>query len=138
MIADDDLAATEAAGGAFDGGESLGENRLERCAFVGGGARWQGASKLGRLVTGLDAAKNRIFGETFFGPEDFKLDGFLGYRRKLSGNRFRPELTVQINVTNLTGEDSVMPLRYNPDKSGYTRVLLFEPRKFRLTAGMEF
>jgi hypothetical protein len=107
-------------------------------AFVGGGARWQGASKLGRLVTGLDAAKNRIFGETFFGPEDFKLDGFLGYRRKLSGNRFRPELTVQINVTNLTGEDSVMPLRYNPDKSGYTRVLLFEPRKFRLTAGMEF
>ena len=37
VIADDDLAATEAAGGAFDGGESLGQNRLERYAFVGGG-----------------------------------------------------------------------------------------------------
>ncbi len=31
-----------------------------------------------------------------------------------------------------------MPLRYNNFKSGYTRVLLLEPRKFRMTAGLEF
>lgn len=42
------------------------------------------------------------------------------------------------NVSNLTDEDAVMPLRYNGDKSGYARVLLFEPRKFWLTAGLMF
>ena len=31
-----------------------------------------------------------------------------------------------------------LPLRYNADKSGYRRVMLFEPRKVRLTAGFEF
>jgi len=32
----------------------------------------------------------------------------------------------------------VMPLRYNNFKSGMTRVLLLEPRKFRLTVGLGF
>ncbi len=41
-------------------------------------------------------------------------------------------------MTNLTNEDEVMPLRYNPNKSGYLRVLLFEPRKFRVTASLAF
>lgn len=31
-----------------------------------------------------------------------------------------------------------MPLRYNANKSGYSRVLLNEPRKFRLTMSAEF
>ena len=49
VIADDDLAAAEPAGGAFDGGERLGENRVERSAFVGGG------SDTGAKLVGLGA-----------------------------------------------------------------------------------
>ncbi len=55
-----------------------------RGAFVGGGARWQSKSKLGRALLGRAANGNRILGETYYGPEDFKLDAFVGYRRKLS------------------------------------------------------
>lgn len=109
-----------------------------RGAFVGGGLRWQGQSKLGRALLGRNATGNRIFGETYYGPEDFKMDAFVGYRRKLSFRQRSPELTLQLNVTNLTDENEVMPLRYNSNKSGYVRVLLFEPRKFRLTAGLAF
>ena len=53
-------------------------------------------------------------------------------------SRGKPQLLVQFNVSNLTDEDEYMPLRYNPLVSGYARVLLLEPRKFRLTVGLEF
>lgn len=107
-------------------------------AFLGGGARWQSEPKLGRKLLGRTAAGLRILGDTIYGPEDFKMDGFVGYRRKLSFGKRSPELTVQLNVTNLTNEDEVMPLRYNPTGSGYLRVLLYEPRKFRFTVGLAF
>ena len=110
-----------------------------RGVFLGGGARWQSKSKIGRQVVGRDAKGRAIYGETYYGPEDFKMDAFFGYRRKTPVGRFRPQLTIQLNVSNLTDEAEVMPLRYNADKSaGYRRVMLFEPRKFRLTAGLEF
>ncbi|MDO8632409.1 MAG: hypothetical protein Q7R41_18150, partial [Phycisphaerales bacterium] len=116
---------------------TLTEGRLKG-TYLGAGVRWQGESKLGRVVLGRDAVGNRIFGDTVYGPENFKMDAFVGYRRKISIRSFRPEFTVQLNVTNLTDEDEVMPLRYNPLFSGYARVLLFEPRKFRLTVGLAF
>lgn len=104
--------------------------------FAGGGARWQSEPKLGREVTGRTASGNRIFGRTLYGPVDFKVDAFVGYRRKLSVFRRNTDFSVQLNVTNLTDEDELMPLRYNPLLSGYARVLLVEPRKFRLTASL--
>lgn len=109
-----------------------------RGGFVGGGLRWQGPPRLGRAYLGRAPNGNRLWGETFFGPEDFKADAFAGVRRRLGAARLAPELTVQVNVTNLTDEDTVMPLRYNTLKSGYTRVLLLEPRKTRLTVGIAF
>lgn len=66
------------------------------------------------------------------------MDAFVGYRRKLTQLAGKPQLLVQVNVSNLTDEDEYMPLRYNPLVSGYKRVLLLEPRKFRLTVGLEF
>lgn len=107
-------------------------------AFVGGGARWSGEPKLGRRLVGRTADGLRLLGDTLYGPVDFKLDAFAGYRRKLGSLPRAPELSVQLNVTNLTDEDEVMPLRYNPTLSGYARVLLFEPRKLRLTASLAF
>lgn len=113
------------------------EGRL-RGAFAGAGVRWQDKSKLGRALLGRAPDGSRILGETYYGPEDFKMDAFVGHRRKLSLGKLAPELTVQLNVTNLTDEDEFMPLRYNANKSGYVRALLLEPRKFRLTAGLSF
>jgi iron complex outermembrane recepter protein len=113
------------------------EGRLKG-VFAGMGFRWQGKSKLGRYVTGRDSKGLRIFGDTIYGPEDFKMDAFLGYRQRVSMFNRKPQLLVQLNVSNLTDEDEYMPLRYNPLVSGYTRVLLLEPRKFRLTVGLEF
>ena len=107
-------------------------------AFLGGGVRWQSEPKLGRKLVGRTVEGLRLLGDILYGPEDFKLDAFVGYRRKLSLRRLSPELTLQLNVTNLTDEDEVMPLRYNPTGSGYLRVLLYEPRKFRFTAGLSF
>ncbi|MDO8545640.1 MAG: TonB-dependent receptor plug domain-containing protein [Opitutaceae bacterium] len=121
----------------ISGRYSLTEGRLKG-AFAGMGLRWQGKSKLGRYITGRDAKGFRIFGDTIYGPEDFKMDAFLGYRRRLSSVAGKPQLLVQLNVSNLTDEDEFMPLRYNPLVSGYSRVLLLEPRKFRVTVGLEF
>jgi iron complex outermembrane receptor protein len=111
------------------------EGRLKG-AFVGGGARWASEPKLGRELLGRTTEGLRILGRTLYGPEDFKMDAFVGYRRKISFLNRAPELTLQLNVTNLTDEDEVMPLRYNPTQSGYARVLLYEPRKFRFTVGL--
>jgi outer membrane receptor protein involved in Fe transport len=121
----------------LSGRYTLSEGRLKG-AFAGMGVRWQGKSKLGRLITGRDNNGFRTFGDTIYGPEDFKMDAFLGYRRKLTGLPGKPQLLVQLNVSNLTDEDEFMPLRYNPLMTGYARVLLLEPRKFRLTVGLEF
>lgn len=116
---------------------SFTEGRLKG-TFLGGGARWQSEPKLGRKLIGRTAEGQRILGDTLYGPVDFKMDAFVGYRRKLSVLKRNSEFTLQLNVTNFTNEDEVMPLRYNPTGSGYLRVLLYEPRKFRLTAGVTF
>ena len=121
----------------LSGRYSFTEGRLKG-AFAGMGLRWQGKSKLGRYITGRDSNGFRTFGKTIYGPEDFKLDAFLGYRHRLSTLPRKPQLLVQLNVSNLTDEDEFMPLRYNPLVSGYARVLLLEPRRFRLTVGLEF
>jgi outer membrane receptor protein involved in Fe transport len=121
----------------ISGRYSFTEGRLKG-TFAGMGLRWQGKSKLGRVITGRDAKGFRTFGDTIYGPENFKADAFIGYRRKLSNVTGQPQLLLQLNISNLTDEDEFMPLRYNPLGSGYSRVLLLEPRKFRFTIGLEF
>jgi hypothetical protein len=102
------------------------ERRLKG-VFIGGGMRWQDRAKLGRNST-----------RTIWGPEDFKVDAFIGYRGPLPLRNRKAELTAQVNVTNLTDEPSLVPLRYNALQTGYTRVLLNEPRAFRFTLRIGF
>ena len=106
--------------------------------FVGGGARWQSTSDLGREFLGRTAEGSRILGDVIKGPEDFKVDAFLGYRTKAKWLGDKTELTLQLNITNLTDEDTVVPLRYNQGETGYLRVLLREPRRYRVTFGLAF
>lgn len=107
-------------------------------AFIGGGVRWQDRSKLGRVIESTTPDGTDLYGRTLIGPEDFKADAFVGYRRRVAIRGRSAELTVQVNVTNLTGEDEVMPLRYNSRQSGYLRVLLQDPRRVRLTTSLTF
>jgi len=48
------------------------------------------------------------------------------------------DLTLQLNVKNLTNENEFMPLRYNANFSGYARVILVEPRQFRGSISLSF
>jgi len=89
-------------------------------AFIGGGIRWQSKPMNGRLITGRRANGNAIYGDPIYGPEDFKMDGFAGYRMAL-GSEHKTSLLFQLNVRNLTNEDSVMPLRFNNNFSGLSR-----------------
>jgi outer membrane receptor protein involved in Fe transport len=106
--------------------------------FVGGGVRWQARSKLGRVITGQAADGSDLYGRTLIGPDDFKVDAFAGHRRRIGLRGRGADLTLQLNVTNLTDEDPMMPMRYNANQSGYLRILLQDPRRLRLSAGVSF
>jgi iron complex outermembrane recepter protein len=116
---------------AFTGGTLKG-------AFIGGGVRWQARSKLGRVILGQGPDGKDLYGRALFGPEDFKVDAFAGYRRRVALRGRSAELTLQLNVTNLTDEEPMMPMRYNATQTGYLRILLQDPRRMRLTAGLSF
>jgi len=113
------------------------EGRLKG-AFIGGGVRWQDRSKLGRVIESTTPDGTDVYGRTLVGPEDFKMDAFVGYRRRVPLRGRNVEYLVQVNVTNLTDEDELMPLRYNSQQSGYLRILLHDPRKVRLTTSLNF
>ena len=106
--------------------------------FVGAGARWQSKPKNGRLITGRQANGNAIYGSAVYGPEDFKMDCFFGYKKPFQIRNRKTELSLQLNVRNVTDEDEVMPLRYNNKFSGLSRTQLFDPRNYRLTVGLDF
>jgi outer membrane receptor protein involved in Fe transport len=106
--------------------------------FVGGGVRWQSKPKLGRRVASYAPDSSPIFGETVYGAEDFKMDAFVGHRRRVAFAGLSSRLTIQLNVRNLTNEDEPMPLRYNAQFTGYSRLILQEPRSYRLSLGFDF
>jgi len=106
--------------------------------FIGGGARWQSRPKNGRYIIGRQPSGNAIYGAAFYGPEDFKLDGFIGYKRRFAILNRKTELTLQLNARNLTDEDDEMPLRLNNNFTGLSRTTLLEPRSFRLTTSINF
>lgn len=113
------------------------ENALKGLSF-GGSVRWESKPKLGREFEGRDENGQRILGDFIYGDEALKVDAFVSYRRKVDWFPKQSSLILQLNVTNLTDEDTLVPLRYNQGESGYYRVLLREPRKVRMTVGMDF
>ncbi len=107
-------------------------------AFFGGGARWASRARLGRVISGYTAKGSVIYGDSIFGPEDFMMDAFVGYRTRLALGGRKQNVTVQLNLRNLTDEDVFQPLRYNDTLTGVRRGLMREPRSFRVTFGIEY
>lgn len=101
---------------------------------IGGGVRWE--DKVG---IGFGVSQNQ-FGsyaldpnKPFYGPSHTFLDLFLRSRYDLGRNR---ELTVQLNIKDLTDHDELVPFFANPDGSQLYRIL--EGRLFTMSATLEF
>jgi|GEM_PF-606684 len=105
---------------------------------VGGGVRWQEAAIIGREFLGVDDLNNSLFGDTFEGDDFFNVDAFISYKRKIEMGSKSANLTLQLNISNLTDEDNVRTLRFNRDRSGVARVRLSNPRTARMTVGLQF
>ncbi len=102
------------------------ENRFKGFT-LGGAVRWQSANIMScNRATGATAKGN----ETVFGG------AFATYRRKTgwgAGN-----LTLQLNVRNLTNSYLFGGRRRNADGNALRRIYLDDPRSFRLTTTLDF
>jgi hypothetical protein len=106
--------------------------------FVGGGVRWQDAAPIHRTILDIDADGNPTYGEIIDGAELFTTDAFLGYRTKINIGKRERNLTVQVNVMNLTDEGDWRVSRFNSNLTGLRFIQPITPREFRLTVGLNF
>lgn len=82
---------------------------------IGGGARWQDSVAIGFPYTDVPGSTTRIpdVHKPFFGPEEFTLDSWLRYQRRILKGKVG--LTVQLNAYNLLNEDALIPVATQPD-----------------------
>ena len=82
---------------------------------VGAGARWQD-----KVAIGFPLRNDPTLGlvldtlNPFYGPDEWNVDGWLGYERPL-GKKMRWK--AQLNVRNLLNDDDLIPVMANPDGS---------------------
>jgi len=103
---------------------------------IGGAGRWQDRVGIGfPIVTDAATGDARIdVNHPHMGPTDFKLDGWIGYTRKI----FDDKITwrVQLNVRNLLDDDDLIPVVAQPDKS-IAAWRIPSPRTFSLRSTFE-
>lgn len=102
------------------------EGRL-RGLFLGGSIRYNGKNFL---------SWQRESGHIYWGNESLLGDAFAGYRTRVP--RTKMNLTVQLNVKNISNSYLANVGRYNDNYTGVRRVYLNEPRSYRLTTTLEF
>lgn len=98
-----------------------------RGLFVGGGGRYQS-----KVFSQRDTATGR----EYWANESLYFDAFTGYKFRLPWNR--AQMTLQLNIKNLTNSYLSSTARWNADFTGARRLYLREPRSWRLTATVEF
>ncbi len=81
---------------------------------VGAGARWQSEVATG-YPNYIDAAGiiQPDLSKPFFGDPELNGDGWISYKRRIL--RDRVDWRIQLNVRNLIGSDSLIPVSTNPD-----------------------
>jgi outer membrane receptor protein involved in Fe transport len=83
---------------------------------IGGAVRWQDKVGIGFPVYNDAAGDARIdVNHPYMGPTDLKLDGWVGYTRKLFDDKITWRL--QLNVRNLLNDDDLVPVVAQPDGS---------------------
>lgn len=93
-------------------------NGMLKGIHVGAAARWQDKVGIGYPYV-KDADGNEIADTSrpYWGPEEFQLDGSLGYRRKIRSFGKQMDWSLTLNVRNLVGRDSLIPIKANADGS---------------------
>ncbi|HRP04035.1 MAG TPA: TonB-dependent receptor plug domain-containing protein [Opitutaceae bacterium] len=97
-------------------------------AFVGGAVRYQS-----KVFSQTDTNTGR----DFFANESIYADAFAGYKFRVAWLP-KAQLTLQLNIRNLTNSYLVTTARWNADFSGPRRLYVRDPRSFRLTGTLEF
>ncbi|HRE84044.1 MAG TPA: TonB-dependent receptor, partial [Opitutaceae bacterium] len=76
-------------------------------------------------------------GRDYFSNESVYVDAFAGYKFRTPWLK-KSQLTLQLNVRNLTNSYLVTTARWNGDFSGPRRLYVRDPRSYRLTGTLEF
>lgn len=88
-----------------------------RGVSIGGGGRWQDKVAIGYPYTNVPDSTTRIpdVQKPFFGPEEFIVDSWLRYERRILKGKVG--LIVQLNANNLFNNDDLIPVGTQPDGS---------------------
>ena len=76
---------------------------------IGGAARYQDEAAIGSAVKVVDGRANLDAENPFFGPNEIKVDAWVGYGRMIMGDKV--DWRLQLNVKNLLDEDDLIPIR---------------------------
>lgn len=104
---------------------------------IGGAARWQDRVGIGfPVITNAQTGDAMIdVQHPYQGPTDFKLDSWIGYTRKILGDKITWRL--QLNVRNVLDKDELIPVLAQPDNS-IAAWRIPSPRTFTLRSTFEF
>ncbi len=112
-------------------------NVVSRYAFTDGPLK-------GAFVGGTVRYQSKVFSQTdtntgrdFYANESVYADAFAGYKFRVAWMR-KAQLTLQLNVRNLTNSYLVTTARWNADFSGPRRLYVRDPRSYRLAGTLEF
>lgn len=102
---------------------------------VGGALRWREAPVVGHASIDINGNETIDLSQPYYGGEDFKVDAFVRYRGKASwlGDR---GYDLQLNVTNLLGEDSNFPVIKGVE-GGNLRYARAEGTRFTFKIGID-
>ena len=86
---------------------------------IGGALRWQDKVGIGYPIINTTKGGSTIevpdLARPYFGPSETTVDSWIGYTRKIMRDKVR--LRVTINVRNLLGNDDLVPVAAQPDRS---------------------
>lgn len=110
--------------------------RVLRGWGVGTGLRWQSEVATGYPnFIDTNGSIQPDLSRPFFGDPEFNGDAWLSYKRRIFKDRV--DWRIQLNVRNLIGSDSLIPVSTNPD--GRTAIVRIPPdRQFLLTNTFRF
>lgn len=113
----------------------FGSGSVLRGFSVGGALRWQDRVAIGYPNITVGTGRVIDVARPFFGPPDTKLDAWVGYRRRILGDRFM--WRVQLNVRDLMNRDDLVPVATQPTGE-IAGVRIPEGRIWSLTSSFSF
>lgn len=104
---------------------------------IGGAARWQGSSAIGFPAIFSADSKQYLSDvkNPFYADDQVEFDLTIGYTRKLAKGKV--DWSVQLNVRNIFGSDSLIPIQAQPDGT-IASATIPQPNKWTITNTFTF